>query len=364
MEDDTGQIVTVTGPIDPESLGVTLTHEHLFIDVVDALFTEPTSAVDRQIAREPVTLENLSYVRRNTMQHRDNMRLDSVEEAIEGVNRYLQSGGKTIVDVTPKNAGEDPVRVQAIARKTGATIIHGTAHYIKSVLPDRINHMAINDIKDEFVKDIQEGINGTNVRSGLIGELGLSAQIHPEEKKVLKAAARAALQTGASISIHPPGRTKHSQKNRTYPSSRWCLDILDIIESEGLSPGRVVMGHMDRTVFEDITYQKELANRGAFIEYDLWGMETTLDQYGDAYMSDYQRVGFVEELIDDGYSDHLLFSQDIYTKLQRRKYGGFGYSHILDNIVPLLIEQGIDQQELEKIMIDNPARMLTFEEPI
>lgn len=363
MSHDTGSIVTVTGRIDPDELGVTMTHEHLFIDTVDSLYTEPDSAIHRRIAGEPMSLETLTYVRRNAMQHRDNMRLDSMAEAVEEVTQYARAGGDAIVDVTPKNAGEDPEAVRAVARETGVTLVHGAAHYVRPVHPDRIDHMSIDEIADEFVDDVESGIGDTDVRAGLIGEIGLSQRIHEAEEKVARAAARAARRTGAPVNFHPPGRTEHSQQDRTYPTSRWCLEILDMVEEEGLSPERVVMSHMDRTVFEDVTYQRELADRGAYLEYDLWGMEASLDQYGDAYMSDFQRIEFVTDLLKDGYADRLLFSHDVYTKLQRTAYGGFGYAHVLEHIVPLLEKRGVSSETIEQILVENPRTMLTFVEP-
>lgn len=363
MSSDTGSIVTVTGQIDPDTLGVTMCHEHLFIDTVEALYTEPDSAIDRRVAGEPVSMDTLPYVRRNAMQHRDNMRLDSMEEAIEEVSQYVQAGGEAIVDVTPKNAGEDPRAVRAVANETGTTIVHGTAHYVRPVHPERIDRMSADEIADEFVDDVEGGIGETDVRAGLIGEIGLSGRIHDAERKVTRAAARAALRTGASVNFHPPGRTEHSQRDRTYPTSRWCLEILDIVEEEGLSPDRVVMSHMDRTVFEDLAYQRELADRGAYLEYDLWGMEAALDQYGDSYMSDFQRLSFVTDLIEDGYADRLLFSHDVYTKLQRTAYGGFGYAHVLEHVVPLLKKRGVDSETIDQVLVENPRSMLTFVEP-
>jgi phosphotriesterase-related protein len=363
MTSDAGSIVTVTGRIDPDSLGTTMTHEHLFIDTVDALYTKPDSAVDRRLAREPVSMETLPYVRRNAMQHRDNMRLDSPEEAVDEVERYVQAGGDAIVDVTPKNAGEDPRAVRRVANATGVTVVHGTAYYVRPVHPDRIDRMSVDEIAAEFVDDVETGIDDTDVRAGLIGEIGLSGRIHEAERKVARAAARAALRTGASVNFHPPGRTEHSQRDRTYPTSRWCLEILDLVEEEGLPPDRVVMSHMDRTVFEDLTYQRRLAERGAYLEYDLWGMEASLDQYGDAYMSDSRRLEFVTELIDDGHADRLLFSQDVYTKLQRTAYGGFGYAHVLEHVVPLLKKRGVDSDVIDRILVDNPRSVLAFVEP-
>lgn len=363
MSDDSGTVVTVEGRIDPADLGVTLPHEHVFIDLTDAWYSEHSSAYKRKLARQPVSLDTLWFVRRNMMSHRDNMVLDSYEDAVDEVSKFRAAGGGTIVDVTPKNTGEDPEQVRAVARRTGVQFVHGTAYYTRPAHPDRIDGMSVNDIEEEFVSDVRGGIDDTNVRAGIVGEIGLSGHIHEQEEKVLRGAIRAAIRTGAPLNVHPPGRSKHSQRDRTYPTSRWCLSVLDIIEEEGLDPDRVVMSHMDRTLFEDLAYQKELAERGSYLEYDLWGTEDYLDQYDDSYPPDGWRVEAVTELIDEGYSSQLLFSHDIAYKVSLTKYGGFGYGHVLENVVPMLRSRGIEEGVIDRILVENPKRVLTFTEP-
>ena len=192
----------------------------------------------------------------------------------------------------------------------------------------------------------------------------MTGQMHEDEVKVLRAGSRAAVRTGASISIHPPGRTPYGQKDRTYPPSRWGLDIVDIAEEEGLPADRVVLCHMDRSAwYEDISYQKQLASRGAYVEYDLFGQEMYLEEYNDLCPSDAHRVEYLSELIEAGHADRLLLSQDIFMNVQRKRYGGNGYSHVLENIVPILRGKGIEQGVIDQILIDNPARMLTFAKP-
>lgn len=365
--DDVGTVVTVDGRIDPEEVGVTTTHEHLFIDAVEAWFEPPSAPKERRIATEPISLENLWYVRRNPMQHKDNLLMGSIEEAIEEVKQFRRAGGDTVVDVTPKDAGCDPARVRGIARETGLNVVHGTAYYTKASHPDRFEDLSQDELaetlEEEFVSDVLDGIGETDVRAGIVGEIGLSDRIYPEEEAALRAGARAARRTGASLTIHPPGRTEYSQRDRTYPTSRWALEVLDIVEEEGLSPERVVMDHMDRTIYEDLDYQRELADRGAYLEYDVWGLEMYLEKYDDSYPSDAWRVDAVCELIDDGYASQLLFAQDVYTKAQRRKYGGYGYSHLLENVVPMLRSRGVERETLDQILIDNPRDLLTFVEP-
>jgi phosphotriesterase-related protein len=365
MSNDTGSVVTVEGTIPPEDLGLTLPHEHIFIDLVEAWFDMPSSAHERSLAREEVSLDNLWYIRRNPLDNRHNGRLESVEEAIDELSQYYRAGGASVVDVTPKNTGDDPKRVRSVARATGLTIVHGTAYYTRPAHPAHVDESSLEDLTEEFVSDVREGIDDTDVRAGLVGEIGLSDRIHDQEEKVLRAGARAAVRTGAPLNVHPPGRTPESHQNGTYPTSRWALDILDIVGEEGLAPDRVVFSHMDRSRLElepeSLDYQREVADRGAYLEYDLWGTELFMEKYDNGWPSDPERMKAVLELIDDGYEDRLLFSHDVCMKIQRREYGGFGYSHLPENILPTLERRGVSKDTLDQITVENPQTILTFE---
>lgn len=367
MESNSGSIVTVNGNIDPDELGVTMPHEHLFSDL-SVWMDPPSSSYHRKKAGEPIELENLWYVHRNPSRVEDNMRLDSLEQAISEMKLYRRMGGDSLVDVSPKkdtHAG-DHRQVRAVARESGVNIVHGTGHYIQPAHPEYVSESGVDELKEEYINDVVEGINDTNVRAGIIGELGVSGQIHEDEEKVLRAGAKAALETGAPVTIHPNGKADSgARRDGTYPSSRWGLEILDILEDEGLPPNRVVMGHNDRALFEGtgLEYQKRLAERGAFVEYDLWGAEEYFHHRADARPSDVHRVEWVMELIDEGYSENLLFSQDICRKFRTAQYGGHGYFHVIHNIIPMLQDFGVEEAVLEKIVTANPRRMLTFDEP-
>ena len=366
MESDSGSILTVTGPIDPENLGVTLPHEHLFADWT-ARYEPPESASDRRRSREPISLENLGFVHKNKSAHEGNLRLDSYDEAVDEMTHYGNVGGQAIVEVTPKNVASDPTRLKHLARQTGLTVVHGTAYYNErnSELPERLSTADVDDIEAEFVSDIREGVDDTDVRAGLVGEIGLSDQIYDVEEKVLRAGARAAATTGAPLMVHPPGGSAESQRDGTYPSSRWGLEILDIVEEEGLDPSRVVLAHQDRSRWnEDLENQKAIAERGAYVEYDLFNGKLTHFKANsqDAYPSDVERAERIVELIDAGYGSQLLLSQDVYLKIHRRAYGGFGYSHILENVVPILRALDASDQQIDELLIDNPREVLTIRE--
>lgn len=360
MSKDTGQIVTVDGRIAPDELGFTLPHEHTFIDAVEDRYEPPDSAYERRISREPVSLDNLWWVRANPFTHKDNMRLDSYEDAVDEVRMYRQAGGEAIVDVSPKNNASDPELVRDVARETGITYVHGTAYYTRATHPEHVDESSLDDLTEEFVSDVVEGIGETDVRAGIVGEIGLSEDIHEQEEKVLRAGCRAALQTGASVSIHPP-----YERSAENPTSRKCLWALDICEEEGLSPERVVMCHRDGTKYhDDMPYQKELADRGAYLEYDLFGqMQVYHAEQEDAGLSDFDRMDRIMELIDAGHADRVLMSHDIFVKMFLAKYGGDGYGHIPRTILPIMAERGVDSGTLETITVDNPARVLAFREP-
>lgn len=363
MTEDVDSIITVNGRIDPEDAGVTLVHEHTFTDFATPWFTEPNSAYERRLAQEPLTMDNLWYANRNHFGHEDNLRLESFDEAVEEYEHYYRAGGDTVVDVTPKNVGEDPKQVRGVARETGLQFVHGTAYYVESAHPENLESRSIESIVEEFVSDVREGIDDTNIRAGLIGEIGLSGHINETEKRVLRAGARAAIQTGAPLSIHPAGRTDESQRDRSYPRSRWGLQALDIIEDEGLSPERVAICHMDGTHYEELEYQFELANRGAYLEYDLWGTDKFFSNWNDGYPSDTWRIDAVCDLLEEGFAENLLFSHDIGSKTKQRRYGGHGYAHILEVVVPRLTSFGVSREDIDQILIDNPREWLTFVQP-
>lgn len=360
LGEDEGQIVTVEGAIAPESVGPILPHEHVFGDFTDK-FDRPSTAVDRQTAREPITLENLSWVRDNLVSHEETLRLDSLSDAVEEVGHFHRVGGDLIVDVTPKNVGGDPERVRGVARETGVQFVHGTAFYVHYSHPDRVTDMDEDEIADEFVSDVLTGIDDTGVRAGIVGEIGASERILPEEEKCIRGGARAARRTGAPLSIHTPFH--RDEEDPTTKRALWCLDIA---EEEGLPPEQVIICHRDQSKWleSELQYQKEIADRGAYVEFDLFGHpEAYHEIVDDAQPSDLDRVRYVEEMIAAGHEDRLLLSHDVFVKTVLRKYGGNGYAHILENILPVLRARGMAEEMLRRLVVENPRQVLTFAAP-
>jgi phosphotriesterase-related protein len=196
------------------------------------------------------------------------------------------------------------------------------------------------------VDEIANGIGETDVRPGIIGEIGTSSPIHSDEAKILRVAAGAQTRTGLAINVH------------VAIFQREALAALDILEAAGADLGRVVISHLDEQL--DSAYHRAILQRGAYVEYDTFGSEVYFDGEGSAEPSDRERLNALIELLNAGWADRLLISHDVCTKMQLLKYGGLGYAHILRTIVPRLQRRGVDAAMVQKLMVDNPARLLTI----
>jgi phosphotriesterase-related protein len=201
-----------------------------------------------------------------------------------------------------------------------------------------------------LVAELQEGIGPETLRPGIIGEIGTTCPLHPREEKVLRAAARAQLETGVAITLHlsPPSRIGHQ--------------VLDILEAEGANLARVVAGHLDENS-DDLDYQRSLADRGCFLEYDDCGYHMYYPGLagGDPFWlpSDRERARAIAALHETRYGDQLLLSQDVCAKTSLRRFGGHGYGHLLRSFTTYLHDEGLGEREIHKMMVDNPGRMLT-----
>jgi phosphotriesterase-related protein len=342
-----GMAQTVLGLVRPEELGPTTTHEHLLIDF-KVMYTPPTEATELHKSLQPVSLENLAWVRYDQFRSRDNMEIMDEELSISEALLFKGHGGKTIVDATTIGIGRDPFALARIARATGLNVIMGAGYYVGVTHPDGLDAKSADEIGAQIVEELTTGVGNTRVKAGIIGELGCSWPLDDNERNVLIGGAIAQQETGAAILIHP-GR------NPKAP-----FEILDVLEAAGADIGRVIMGHLDRTIFDD-DQLLELAARGSYLEYDLWGWETSYYPLGDIDIpTDAQRIVWVKMLIDAGYGERIVLAHDVFSKTRLVAYGGFGMGHILENIVPRMRQKGISEAEIDNMLVNNPARILTF----
>jgi|TARA_B100001750_G_scaffold239830_1_gene248544 phosphotriesterase-related protein len=343
-----GLTQTVNGAVDPRTLGPTMTHEHLLIDF-STMFVEPPEASQKFLAHQKLSMENLGWIRYNWTSNLDNLLLIEEKTALNEAMYYKREGGGTLVDATTIGIGRDPLALSRLARATNLNIIMGAGWYIDKVHPEDMGSRTENDLAKQIIKELTEGINETNVKAGIIGEIGCSWPLTDNERKVLRAAATAQSETGAPILIHP-GRDESAPN-----------EILEVLAEAGANLERVIMGHLDRTVFSDDT-TIEIAKSGCYMEYDLFGNESSHYPLPGSYMpNDEQRLEKIQLLMNEGFGEKVLVAQDICTKHRLVKYGGHGYHHILQNMIPRMKQKGFSKEEIDNIVTNNPSKILTFE---
>jgi len=178
-----GKAQTVLGPIDPADLGLTLMHEHL-LSYAPHIAKEPAEASKRARYHEPVSMGNLGEIRFGGLLNLDNCQLDDVETAIDEARLFKLAGGSTIVEPTSIGIGRDPRGLARIARATGLNIVMGASYYVDETHPParRMTERSEDEIVDEIVGDVLDGVDGTGVRAGFIGEVGCSRPLTANER--------------------------------------------------------------------------------------------------------------------------------------------------------------------------------------
>ena len=343
-----GKAQTVLGPVAGDAMGITLPHEHLLIDF-KVMFKEPEAAADKGRALAPVSMANLGWVRQNFSSNLDNLRLLDEDVARDEALLFKQAGGQTMVDPTSGGLSRDPEALARVARSTGLHIVMGAGYYVQAAHPPALSQRGVDDIAREIVGDITTGVGTSGVRAGLIGEIGCTWPWTDGEKKVVRAAVAAQRETGAPLMIHP-GR-----------SPRAPMQILELVEKEGGNLKRTIMCHIERTI-ADRRHLMDLAATGCYLEYDLFGLETSFYPYNPDFdmPNDGGRMSQILRLIEDGHGRQVLMSHDIAYKHCLTKWGGFGYHHLLLNVVPRLRRKGLDDRAIRGLIVDNPRRAFVF----
>ena len=304
----TPAVMTVLGPVEAGVLGITLPHEHILCDLW-------------RVTRDP----------RHFM-------IDA-PLAVEEVGRFKTAGGGAIVDCTTRQFGRDPAALCAIARATGVHVVMGCGWYREPFYDRSIYEGSVAGIAEAIEREILDGVDGTGVRPGIIGEIGTDLHyISPAEERVFRAVARVQRRTGLSITTHtarcPVG-----------------LDQLALLEEEGVDLRRVIVGHCD--TYPDPEFHAAVARRGAYVQFD--------NLRGDAEWDTRNKVEWVRRLVASGHGRQVLLSQDVYMKPLLTAYGGTGYGYVLTEFVPRLLAAGLSREQVQLMLVDNPRRALTGE---
>jgi phosphotriesterase-related protein len=344
-----GKAQTVSGLVDGDRLGTTLVHEHLFYDA-SPYFKEPALEMEKQQAYQPVRLDNLYLVRLNPFCNRDNLILQDEQLAVKEALLFKAAGGHTIVDVTmSKDLGRNPGGLATVARQTGLNIIMSTGYFEEAYHPPEVATMTEQQMTDGLIQDITLGVADSGIKAGVIGEIGCSAPLTRNERKVLRCCAAAQNQTGAPISVHPG------------PADEVAFEISRVLKEAGADLGRVIIGHMDILNMCSTTCRK-LMDAGCNIAFDNLGHEGIskiphIARYFST--SDMNTITDIVNLIKDGYLKQILISHDAATKERLTNYGGTGYAHILRDIVPVMRIKGLSDAQIHALLVENPKRIIS-----
>lgn len=313
------------------------------------MFNAPPDVTSQHRAMEPITLENVGWIRYNHYSNLDNLLVSDENVTMNEVRLFKRVGGGTIVDATTFGIGRDPLALTRVAREVGINIIMGAGFYVDAVHPKDMDSRNENEITRQIIDEIQTGVGETGVKAGIIGEIGCTWPLTDNERKVLHAAATAQQETGSAILIHP-GRDENAP-----------IEILRILSEAGANISKVIMGHLDRTITQFDSF-KRLAATGCYLEWDLFGNESSFYPLSNFDMpNDAQRLDIILRLAnDENYGHRIVIAHDICTKHRLTKYGGHGYGHILENIVPRMISKGFTKSQINDIIVSNPANVLTF----
>ena len=242
-----------------------------------------------------------------------------------------KEGVACIVDGGHPDMGRDLDFLKQLSTQSGLPIVAGCGYYSEPFYPPEIARWSEQQITEELIRQAH------TQPVGAFGEIGSWAEITDLERKVFRAVGKAHLATNLPIFTHTgiPGRS--------------ALEQLDILESAGVEPNRIVIGHLGNLVDPKVEVQKAICKRGAFVGFDRQGGP------GDA-----RQVPMVLALIEAGYAPNLMFSSDLSSANQIQNNGGAGYAKTLTVFVPKLREAGVKDQTLHGILVDNPRRFLAF----
>lgn len=319
-------IRTVLDDLPPSALagGTTLFHEHLThgLDWNARMAARPSRAGRPTPAprRDPITgcpsdvwdgCANLDFL-------------------VEELNRAGRDGVVCIVDGTHPDGGRDIGFLTQMSGRSGMSVVASGGYYVDEMYPPEIATMSEDEITQELIQD------ATANPLGAFGEVGTSDEITPNERKVFRAVGRAHLATNLPIFTHTA-------------NGKCAEEQLDILESMGVAPDRVAIGHLGSMVAPEVEVHKAICERGAFVGFDRQGGR-----------SDDRNVPMVLKLLDAGYADRLLISADFGVNAwpNWQQNGGPGISRALTVFAPKLLQAGVSEETLRGILEHNSRRFL------
>jgi len=341
-------IQTTHGLIDLMNIDFICPHEHLLIDMTHEAIM-PKSDDEQMLFNGPVTMNVLGLLRLNPYIIKTNLVLDSLELAVSEMHELKAIGCELLVDVTSIGLGRDARKIKMIAERAGIPVAVGCGFFTHDAVAKEYQDWDSEKIGSYIIDEIFFGIDDTGIMPGVIGEIGISKQIAPFEKRSLEGAAIAQRKSGLPIYLH------------TYPWSHSGLEAINLLINEGVPPERICVCHMDVTF--DVDYLYKILSTRAYVEFDNFGKEfyfLAKDEAfaGGPFETDRCRIAMLARLLREGYGRQLLLANDVCLKSMLCAYGGLGYGHVHKNMIAMLIAEGATESDINLLITRNPQEFL------
>lgn len=339
-------VSTVTGPVAIADLGMTLMHEHLFGGLPEAVHTGVRS-FSRRMSAEKVSAANAWMLREDPYSNADNCLLDDEDATVEELGLYVAAGGRTVV-CNSTGIGRNPDALVRTAKRTGLNVVMGAGWSLAHGADDSIGDADPATFAAALIAEFDEGVvldDGRSISPGIIGEIGVGPNFTASERTTLVAASMAQPACRVPLLIHLPGWQRRAH------------EVLDVVESYDVDLSSVVLCHMDPSG-KDTAYQREVASRGAWIEFDMIGMLFNYPGEGQSPSVEDSAIA-IAGLIADGFGEQLLLSQDVGLKGAWTRHGGNGYAYIPNAFLARLVELGVEPTVAADLLTKNPAALFT-----
>ncbi len=304
------KIRTILGDISPSELGVTTCHEHL-------IWSVPVPYADED----------------------PDLGFDSIPAAVAELRYFKTAGGSALVEMTTAEIGRCPVEMRQIAEASGLHVIAATGHHKEKFSAVALAGKSVDEIADGIITDITSGMNGTDIKAGVIKAASSQNTATESERQVIQAVGLAHKATGAPVSTHTEAGT-------------FAIEQAKLLNEAGVPFERLLIGHLDRGLPRE-TYLA-LARLGAFLGFDQIGK--------NKYWPDAERVLLIKDLIAAGHVNQILLSGDTARKSAWHVHNPRtdGLAHLLLNFVPAMREAGVNENHIQSMLVGNPARFLAF----
>lgn len=261
-------------------------------------------------------------------------RLDRYDLICQEMDDLQALGVRNIIEMTNRYMGRNPQFMLSLMRDTGINVVACTGYYQDAFFPEHVASRSVEQLAQEMVDEIVIGIDGTELKAGIIAEIGSSeGVITPLEEKVFIAAARAHIETGRPISTHTSFSTMG-------------LEQLTLLQAHGVDLSRVTVGHCD--LKDNLDNILRMIDFGAYVQFDTIGKNN--------YYPDEKRIAMLHALRDRGLLHRVMLSMDITRRSHLKANGGNGYDYLLTTFVPQLRQSGFSQADVDTMLRDNPSQ--------